>query len=206
MVAAVAVACLLAAAGRALLQRRRVRRRMAAFLIQSPAPDDAAAAPNDASAPQQLLALLGVSTSTVLLMAAGATGALICLLVGWTPGLVLAIAVIAVAGMLAFRRVSRRDQLEQQLVAVLQLMASALESGYSVPQAVERVVRDSPEPIASQFAQVLRAIELGTTLEFALQQLAQRIGGENFEFFATITAMQYRIGGDLPALLVGLAT
>ena len=206
LVAAVAALCLQAAARRTLMRRRAVHRRMKAFLVQPSALDDAGELSSSPTPVEHVLAVLSASSGIVLLMAAGASGALVSLVVGWTLGLVLAIATLGLGGVLALRRVSRRDQMDQQLVSALELMASAMESGYSIQQALERVVRDAPDPIASQFARVSRAIELGTPLEAALIHLAERVGGENFEFFATITAMQHRIGGDLPTLLTSLAT
>ena len=83
------------------------------------------------------------------------------------------------------------------------MMASALESGYSVQQALERVAHDGAAPIAEEFGQVTRAVELGAPLETALAGLAKQ--GEDFEFFATIVAVQHRVGGDLPSLLSNLA-
>jgi tight adherence protein B len=202
--AALAALCLLAAMGREFVRRRTIQQRMATFLLPPVEPGGAADTANSPKVWQSLLGL-GVSSGSVLLIATGTVVALVSLLVGWTPGLVLATAALAVGGVLALRRGSRRDHIEQQLAAVLQTMASALESGYSVQQTIERVVRDAPDPIADEFAQVLRAIELGTSLEVALAQLAERVGGDTFEFFATVTAMQYRIGGDLPTLLTSLA-
>lgn len=202
-----AILCLLAAGGRAVIRRRMMHRRLADFLIQQrPAPSAAAAVVDSPTLREQAMALLRSSNRTVVLMAVGGAGALISLLIGWTPGLVLAIVAFAAGGILALRGENRRDQIEQQLGPVLLTLAAAMESGYSVLQALERAVHDSPEPIAGEFAQTLRAIELGTSLEEAVTQLAERVGGENMEFFANVTAMQYRIGGDLPSLLTSLAT
>lgn len=103
------------------------------------------------------------------------------------------------------RQRERRALLEAQLAPALQTMAAAMESGASLVQALQRVVEDAPDPIAQEFAQVLRAIELGQPLQAALDALAERTRSGVFHFFATILAVQHRVGGDLPGLLMSLA-
>jgi tight adherence protein B len=71
--------------------------------------------------------------------------------------------------------------------------------------ALDRVVDDLPSPLSEEFAQVIRMVDLGLSLEDALGNLAARIGGEHFEFFAAMVAVQHRIGGSLATLLFDLA-
>jgi tight adherence protein B len=84
-------------------------------------------------------------------------------------------------------------------------MASALQSGYSIPLGLERVARAGPPLIAAEFSQVINAIDLGRSLQVALAEMAARNRSETFEYFATIVAVQYRVGGDLPGLMLTLA-
>jgi tight adherence protein B len=206
---AVAAFSLALAIGRLLLARYLARRRLARFLdLSAPLAEGAASGAITTALPtaQRLAAILASPNASMALIAVGAVGALGSLLLGFTPGLILAIAALVAGGVFMLRGGNRRDRLEEQLVPALQVMATAMESGYSVQQAVDRVVRDAPPPISEEFAQVARAIELGTTLQASLEGLASRVASENFEFFATIVAMQYRVGGDLPTLLASLAT
>ncbi|HZR99259.1 MAG TPA: type II secretion system F family protein [Chloroflexota bacterium] len=103
------------------------------------------------------------------------------------------------------RRQRRQALLEAQLVPALRTLATATESGYSVRMALDRVVDDLPSPLSEEFAQVIRMVDLGLSLEDALGNLAARIGGEHFEFFAAMVAVQHRIGGSLSTLLFDLA-
>jgi tight adherence protein B len=202
--AVVATLLIVLALGRGLLVRATMRRREQRFLDFGPA---GAAAPPAAPARAvgaRLRALaaahrpaLRLGLLALALLVAGS-------LVNRALGVALAAAVLGVAAWRAARRDgARRARLEAQLVPALRMMASALESGYSVQQALERVARDGAAPIAEAFGQVTRAVELGTPLETALGTLAAQ--GEDFEFFATIVAVQHRVGGDLPSLLGGLA-
>jgi tight adherence protein B len=125
---------------------------------------------------------------------------------GWMAGVLLAAGFLLLARWTAERRrANRRAELERQLVPALRTIATAVESGLSFAQALDRVVKDSPAPIADEFAQVLRAIDLGMPLPVALQDLAMRTRSSDFEFFASIVTVQYRTGGSLARLLGTLA-
>jgi tight adherence protein B len=128
------------------------------------------------------------------------------LLLQWWIGLLLGAAVIAVYAFVQHhQRQQRKELLEAQLIPALRMLAAATESGYSITMALERMIRDLHPPIADEFAQVIRMVDLGMSLEDALSNLALRIGGEHFEFFATMIAVQYRSGGSLSVLLLDLA-
>jgi tight adherence protein B len=207
--AMVATLLMALAVGRGLVTRWTMQRRAERFLdfdSSAPAPAEVAEPPSYRAALAATVAFVRAHPVDVLL----ALPALLLLVVAaalrWVPGIMLAVGGLGLAVWLVRRGDNRlRDELEEQLVPALQMMAAGMESGYSIQQALERVVRDSPSPIADKFAQVVRAVELGTTLDAALAEMAAE-GGDNFEFFATIVAVQHRVGGDLPALLAGLAT
>jgi tight adherence protein B len=202
--AVVATLLIVVALGRGLRVRLTMRRREQRFLDFSPATDAEHAGAATTGAMARLTSLATTHRATLLLglVALALLGA--GSVVNWALGVLLAALVLGVAGWRAARRDgARRARLEAQLVPALRMMASALESGYSVQQALERVARDGSAPIAEEFGQVTRAVELGTPLDTALGRLATR--GEDFEFFATIVAVQHRVGGDLPSLLGSLA-
>jgi tight adherence protein B len=84
-------------------------------------------------------------------------------------------------------------------------MASSLECGLSAVQALDRMQAESPSPIAEEFAQVTRAIELGAPLHLALEEAAMRLNSGSFSSFAMIVSVQHRVGGDMATLLNTLA-
>ncbi len=195
------------AVGRPLLARRRIAHQARRFLDLAPADAAPSLGPErPATLAARLAAFAAVNRANILF----GVLALALLVIGSTlfsraVGVLFALIVVALAIWRELRRrARRRELLEVQLVPGLRLMASALESGYSVVQALERVVNDSPAPISEEFALVTRSVELGTPFETALAAFAER--GEEFEFFATIVAVQYRVGGDLPSLLASMAS
>jgi tight adherence protein B len=143
---------------------------------------------------------IGVALGVLVLFVGGT------LVRGWPLGIVLAAGLLLGLRWQSHRaRAAHRAELERQLVPVLRTIATAVESGLSFAQALDRVVHDSPVPIADEFAQVLRSIDLGMPLPVALQELATRTGSSDFEFFASIVTVQYRTGGSLARLLGTLA-
>ena len=182
---------------------RRTRRFLYVKSAQALAPS---AAPQSALV-AHLEALVATHPTTVLL---ACVAVLLMVVVGllrsWGLGILLAVITMIVAMFLEQRAVARRRaQIQEQLVPALRLMASALESGASIPIALERVARSSPEPVAGMFGEVVRAVALGSPLHAALTELAVTTKDESFEFFAMIVAVQHRVGGNLSALLMVLA-
>jgi tight adherence protein B len=193
---------LVVASARVLLARQQIRRRTQR-LLETDAAGGQAGWPGlarrfAALSPGQRGAVCCLVLTPILLL----TGVVV---LGWMHGLLLAGGALLIAFWLVRdSRARRRDRLESQLVPALRMIAAGTESGYSVQQALERAAADSPAPIAEEFALVVRRVALGVSLEEALAELARR-GGENFELLAHIVIVQYRAGGNLPALLMGLA-
>jgi tight adherence protein B len=193
--------------GRWLLMRRAVVSRSARFVGSTPATRSAGPGPElerilaarlSRLTPVQHVSLLLIFLAVTLLIFGG-------FVLRGLQSALLALVLLAVAAWLPRREAARRrEQLEAQLVPALHTMAAAIETGYSVQQALDRIAHDLPRPISDEFAQVLRAVELGVSLDSALAALATR--SEHFELFATIVAVQHRVGGDMPSLLFNLAS
>jgi tight adherence protein B len=132
---------------------------------------------------------------------------LVGLLLGLTiapAGLALLVAVVvgALPYLLVSRSVSRRrSAFEAQLPDVLDLLSASLESGSTVPQALELVVAEADEPTASEFARVLSATRLGATLVDSLDDMAERLDSRDLVYAVRAIAVQQRTGGRLAEVL-----
>jgi tight adherence protein B len=114
-----------------------------------------------------------------------------------------------VASVLAFamsRGPRTRRQLELQAPMAIGLLSSGLRAGYSVPQSIALVARESPAPTAEEFRQASREIEVGVSLPDALQRLAERTGLAEYQLVAIIVGVQHEVGGDLPHALDDVET
>src|SRR5579864_1025500 len=78
-------------------------------------------------------------------------------------------------------RSRRRGRIEAQALAAVDLLASGLRAGYSVPQSIELVARHSPEPTATEFSLAAREIVLGVPLFEAMARLARRNANKDYE-------------------------
>ena len=100
------------------------------------------------------------------------------------------------------RRISKRlIQFENQLADTLSLWVNALRSGYSVPQAMEAIGRDSPEPTRSEFRRVVQEMQLGISVTEALNHMLERVESEDLDLVVTAVNIQREVGGNLAEIL-----
>jgi tight adherence protein B len=95
----------------------------------------------------------------------------------------------------------RRKRIETQALGAMQLLASGLRAGYSVPQAIALVARQSPEPTASAFALAAQEISIGVQLADSIARLAKRTANADYELVAIIVRVQHEVGGNLAQIL-----
>ncbi|MEX0427434.1 type II secretion system F family protein [Nocardioides sp. DS6] len=99
----------------------------------------------------------------------------------------------------------RRSRLQKKFSAILpdtlQLISGSLSAGLSLAQAVDTVVREGQEPIASEFKRVLIENRLGVSLEDALEGIAERFQSKDFAWVVMAIKIQRQVGGNLAELL-----
>jgi len=91
----------------------------------------------------------------------------------------------------------RRDRLNSQLVSAIELVSNALKAGTNFTQAIAMIPKEMPAPIAQEFDLVLREMELGVTLDEALNNLVKRVQSEEFGLVVTATNIARESGGNL---------
>lgn len=89
----------------------------------------------------------------------------------------------------------------EQLPETLQLLSGSLQAGYGFVQALDTVAKESPTPTSSEFSRVLTEARLGMPLEDALDEMADRVGGEDFRWVVLAINIQRQVGGNLASLL-----
>jgi len=142
-------------------------------------------------------ALIGVSAGAVL-------SALLTLLFG---NIVIGVLAGAVAGYVGMRlivsvRISRRrNAFRDQLPDVLQLIASSLRAGMSLPQALDAVVREDSQPAAGEFSRALAESRIGANLEDALDAVVARMDSMDLRWTVMAIRIQREVGGNLAEVL-----
>jgi len=96
----------------------------------------------------------------------------------------------------------RGSAFADQLPDVLQLIASSLRSGFSLPQALDGVVREGPQPAASEFARALTESRLGVELEDALDSGAERMKCQDLAWVVMAVRISKDVGGNLAEVLL----
>ena len=95
-------------------------------------------------------------------------------------------------------KISRREAaFTNQLGDCLMMVANAMRAGFSFMQAMDLVAKEMEPPISDEFKHVMRDINLGTSIERALDDMDQRVGSPDFSLVVTAVLIQQQVGGDL---------
>ena len=156
-------------------------------------------------------AALALEPAQWLLLHAGtalACGVVLGLLGQARPAAVLAgllLGAVAPLSLLRIRADRRRAAFDSQLADTLQLLAGSLRAGYSVPQAVDAVVREGEEPMSTELGRALVETRLGLALEDALESVARRMASVDFSWVVMALRIQRDVGGNLAEVLSNVA-
>lgn len=103
------------------------------------------------------------------------------------------------------RRGQRLRQFDANLPRAMELIANSMKAGQSVAQSLSAVTDNAGPPVADEFALARREIELGASLDSALNNMVKRIGSNDLKLMVMVITIQRSVGGDLPAILTTLA-
>jgi tight adherence protein B len=99
-------------------------------------------------------------------------------------------------------RASRRQAaFADQLDDSLQLMAGSLRAGHSLLRAVDSVASEADAPTSEEFARIINETRVGRDLNDALDEVAERMGSEDFVWVAQAIAIHREVGGNLAEVL-----
>src|SRR5439155_76505 len=80
-----------------------------------------------------------------------------------------------------------------------------MKAGQSVAQSLSAVTDNADPPVSDEFALARREIELGASVDSALNNMVKRIGSNDLRLMVMVITIQRSVGGDLPAILATLA-
>jgi tight adherence protein B len=140
--------------------------------------------------------VLAVALST---LAGGVLGFLVA---GPVLGLLLLVGVpFGAKLLLRFKTARRQAAFADQLDDSLQLMASSLRAGHSLLRAVDAVSQEAASPTSDEFARIVNETRVGRDLDEALDDVAQRMGSDDFTWVAQAIAIHREVGGNLAEVL-----
>lgn len=145
-----------------------------------------------------------VATVGVVAIVAGLVGLVV---VG--PVIAILVVVVVCVGVSAYvrrKREQRRAAFADQLPDVLQLVTTALRSGYGITQSLESVAEEAEEPARSEFAAVLAESRLGRDLSESMYALAARMNSKDLEWVVSAIDINRDTGGNLSEILQKVGT
>ncbi|HUZ90243.1 MAG TPA: type II secretion system F family protein [Candidatus Acidoferrales bacterium] len=153
---------------------------------------------------------LKLRTSEFLMIQVGAVGLLA--LVGlWRFGVGPQMILLGIAGYFApgiwvkRRMAGRLKAFNNQLGDTLVLLSNALKAGYSFAQAIDTVAKNATPPISVEFARAVREMNLGGSVDEALQNMTRRIESPDFDLVVIAVAIHRTVGGNLAEILDNIA-
>lgn len=104
------------------------------------------------------------------------------------------------------RRMNKRlKAFNNQLGDTLVLLSNGLKAGYSFAQAIDTVAKNAVPPISEEFARAVREMNLGGSVEEALNNMLKRIESPDFDLVVTAVAIHRTVGGNLAEILDNIA-
>ena len=104
-----------------------------------------------------------------------------------------------------YRLRKRLDTFVQQLELALRLIASGVRIGLSLRQALSIVIEEMPDPARYEYMRVMGQTNIGVSVYDALDDLSERMPGNETLMMARAIRIQSQTGGDLGKILEHLA-
>ena len=89
----------------------------------------------------------------------------------------------------------------EELPELLNILASALRSGLTLPQGLEAYSSDSNGEVARQIRRAIGEIRVGTPIDEALMGVADRMSSEDLRWAVTALSIQRIVGGSMATIL-----
>ena len=117
-------------------------------------------------------------------------------------GMFISVIAIMIPPILLDRAIIRRqNKFQDQLLDVLVLVKGAVQSGYSLMQALDLAVNEVPAPASEEFGRVLHEVRLGISTEDALLNLSERMESDDLQIVITAIIINTQVGGNLSTVL-----
>ena len=103
------------------------------------------------------------------------------------------------------RQRRRLKAFNSQLGDTLVLLSNALKAGYSFAQAIDTVAKNASPPMSDEFSRAVREMNLGVSVEEALDNMVRRIDSTDLDLMVTAVSIHRVVGGNLAEVLDNIA-
>ena len=106
---------------------------------------------------------------------------------------------------LSHMRKRRLKIFTSQFATAIDVIVRGIQSGLPVGECLTIIGRESSEPVAGEFRQIVDSIQIGLTLEESLMRAVERMPSQDLRFFAIVLQIQAQTGGNLAETLENLS-
>jgi tight adherence protein B len=157
----------------------------------------------------------GVQGSPEFLLLLGVILAVVGALLGWRLHFLVFQTFSTIAGAVAgfflpfivieYKRRRRLAEFEAQFPEALDFIARAVRAGHALSVGLELLSQEAPEPVRTEFRRLFHQLNLGASLEQALNDLVKRVPLVDVRFFVSTVLLQRETGGNLAEILMKLS-
>jgi tight adherence protein B len=148
-------------------------------------------------------------TFYLLSVATGVLGGLIVLLTGSSPLVSLLAAFACGFGLprWALARMTKRRQAKflYDFANAIDIIVRGIKSGLPLSDCLQIIATEAPEPVRSEFADLVEQQKIGLPLSRAFERMYERMPLQEVNFFAIVIAIQSQTGGNLAEALSNLS-
>jgi tight adherence protein B len=108
-----------------------------------------------------------------------------------------------VLGVLSKRRIKK---FTEDFPNATDIIVRGIKAGLPVSDCLKIISRESPEPMGSEFRQVVEASAMGVSMDRALEKMYEHMPTSEVRFFSIVLNIQSKTGGNLAEALNNLST
>jgi tight adherence protein B len=106
---------------------------------------------------------------------------------------------------LGFLTNRRKKKFTENFAPAIDVIVRSVKSGLPTNEALRIVAREAPNPVGSEFHNMVESLKVGVTMEQALKRMMESMPTSEVGFFAIVMTIQGKSGGNLSEALGNLA-
>jgi tight adherence protein B len=106
---------------------------------------------------------------------------------------------------LGFLTARRKKKFTENFATAIDVIVRSVKSGLPANEALRIVAREAPDPVGSEFNNLVESMKVGVTMEQALKRMMESMPTPEVGFFAIVMTVQGKSGGNLSEALGNLA-
>ena len=106
---------------------------------------------------------------------------------------------------LGFLTARRKKKFTENFAPAIDVIVRSVKSGLPTNEALRIVAREAPNPVGSEFHNLVESTKVGVTMEQALKRMMEAMPTPEVGFFTIVMTIQGKSGGNLSEALGNLA-